>query len=136
MTVEDILAQLREGDNIDDIAKDMTTALNEAKRRYEKEQAEAKAKREAELVATMKRTDAAHICTAINKFVEKYYSDVPSGDTPLAADDFITVCDSLAEMFKTFQKVEEKVSPVVEKAKNCGDEFNDAIEDFLNKFVR
>lgn len=131
MTVEDILAQLREGDSIDDIAKDMTTALNEAKRRYEKEQAEEKAKREAELAATMKRADAAQICTLIDKFVKTYYSDIPSGDS-LGADDFITICDSIAEMFRTFQKV----SPVVEKAKNCGDDFNDAIEDFLNKFVR
>ena len=135
MTVEDILAQLREGDNIDDIAKDMTTALNEAKRRYEKEQAEAKAKREAELAATLKRADAAQICTLIDKFVKKYYSDVPQND-PISADDFIAIVDSVAEIFRTFQKVEEKVSPVVEKAKNCGDEFNDAIEDFLNKFVR
>lgn len=135
MTVEDILAQLREGDNIDDIAKDMTTALNEAKRRYEKEQAEAKAKREAELAATMKRADAAQICTLIDKFVKNYYCDIPSGDS-LGADDFITVCDSIAEMFRAFQKVEEKVSPVVEKVKDSSGDFNDAIEDFLNKFVR
>lgn len=135
MTVEDILAQLREGDSIDDIAKDMTTALNEAKRRYEKEQAEEKAKREAELAATAKRADAAQICTLIDKFVKTYYGDIPSGD-PISADDFITICDSIAEMFKTFQKVEKKVNPVVEKAKSCGDDFNDAIEDFLNKFVR
>lgn len=132
MRVEDILAQLREGDSIDDIAKDMTTALNEAKRRYETEQAEAKAKREAELAATMKRADAAQICTLIDKFIKTYYGDIPSGDAPLGADDFIAVCDSIAEMFRAFQKV----SPVVEKAKSCGDEFNDAIEDFLNKFVR
>ena len=135
MTIDEILAQLREGNTIDDIAKDMTTTLNEAKRQYEKEQAEAKAKKEAEFAAAMKRADAAQICTLVEKFTAKYYSDIPQHDH-ISAEDFITICDSIAEMFKSFQKIEEKVSPVVEKEKNCGDEFNDAIEDFLNKFVR
>jgi hypothetical protein len=132
MIVEDILAQLREGDNIDDIAKDMTTALNEAKRRYEKEQAEEAAKREAEQAATMKRADAAQICTLIDKFLKTYYGDIPQ-DGPLSTDDFIAVVDSIAEVFRAIQKVENKVEPAVKK---CGDDFDNAIEDFLNKFVR
>lgn len=135
MDTKDLVARLQKGESIDDLAKEMTEALNAAKREHDRLVAEEAAKREAELAATMKRADAAQICTLIDKFLKTYYGDIPQ-DGPLSTDDFIEVVDSIADMFRTFQKVECKVSPIVEKAKNCGDDFDSAIEDFLNKFVR
>ena len=126
MDSNEILARLREGENIDSIAKELTEALNAAKRDYEEEQASAKRK------AENKRRDAQQICDVINAFVENYYGDVPNND-PMAADDLIALVDGIADVFRSFKKVEEKVSPVVKKTK---DDFDDAIEDFLNKFVR
>ena len=126
MNSNEILARLREGENIDSIAKELTEALNAAKRDYEEEQASAKRK------AENKRRDAQEICDVVNAFMANYYSDVPNNE-PIDADTFIALVDSIASVFRSVKKVEEKVSPVVKKTK---DDFDDAIEDFLNKFVR
>ena len=135
MDTKDLVARLQKGESIDDLAKEMTEALNAAKREHDRLVAEEAAKREAEQAATMKRADAAQICTLIDKFLKTYYGDIPQ-DSPLSTDDFIAVVDSIAEVFRAIQKTEDKINPVVEKAKKCGDDFDNAIEDFLNKFVR
>lgn len=134
MDINDILAQLRQGTDIDDIAKQMTEALNTASRRYQEELEAEKAKREAELNESLKRADAAQIAVLLNKFEKNYYSEFAQDD--FTADDLIKIFDCCATVLRNFQKVEEVVRPRVEKAKSCGDEFNDAIEDFLDKFVR
>lgn len=134
MDINDILAQLRQGANIDDIAKDMTNALNEASRKYQEELEAEKAKREAELNETLKRADAAQIAVLLNKFAKNYYSDIPEED--FTADDLIKIYDCCATVLRNFQKVEEIVKPRVEKAAVATDDFTAAIDDFLDKFVR
>lgn len=134
METVDILAQLRQGKNIDDIAKQMTEALNEASRRYQEELEAEKAKREAELNESLKRADAAQIAVLLNKFEKNYYAEFAQDD--FTADDLIKIFDCCATVLRNFQKVEEVVKPRVEKAKNCGDEFSAAIDEFLDKFVR
>jgi hypothetical protein len=52
-SVEDILARIQDGDSVDDIAKEMTDALNEAKAQYDA----AEAKRQAELEAARKQAE-------------------------------------------------------------------------------
>ena len=52
-SVEDILARIQDGDSVDEIAKEMTDALNEAKAQYEA----AEAKRQAELEAARKQAE-------------------------------------------------------------------------------
>ena len=52
-SVEDILARIQNGDSVDEIAKEMTDALNEAKTQYEA----AEAKRQAELEAARKQAE-------------------------------------------------------------------------------
>ena len=51
---DDILARLQNGDSVDEIAKEMTDALNEAKTQYD----EAEVKRQAELEAARKQAEA------------------------------------------------------------------------------
>ena len=51
---DDILARLQNGDSVDEIAKEMTDALNEAKTEYD----EAEVKRQAELEAARKQAEA------------------------------------------------------------------------------
>lgn len=52
-SVEDILARIQSGDSVDEIAKEMTDALNEAKAQYDA----AEAKRQAELEAARKQAE-------------------------------------------------------------------------------
>ena len=52
-SVEDILARIQSGDSVDEIAKEMTDALNEAKAQHEA----AEAKRQAELEAARKQAE-------------------------------------------------------------------------------
>ena len=134
MDINDILAQLRQGTDIDDIAKNMTNALNEANRKYQEELEAEKAKREAELNESLKRADATQIAVLLNKFAKNYYSDLPQED--FTADDLIKIYDCCATVLRNFQKVEEVVRPRVEKAAVATDDFTAAIDDFLDKFVR
>ena len=129
MDSNDILARLRQGEDIDSIAKEITAALNAANNAYEKERADAK-RREEE-----KRADAQELCHLLNAFVEEYYDDIPAGD-PLSPDDLIALVDGIADLFRSFQKVESKVNPVVTKVKESKDDFTAAIDDVLDKFVR
>ena len=134
MDINDILAQLRQGTDIDDIAKQMTEALNTASRRYQEELEAEKAKREAELNESLKRADAAQIAVLLNKFEKNYYSEFAQDD--FTADDLIKIFDCCATVLQNFQKVEEVVKPRVEKIKVKEDEFSAAIDEFLDKFVR
>lgn len=128
MDVVDILNRLRTGDSIDDIAREMTDALNEAQKKYDDEVAAEKARQMKELEDSLKRSDAAQICVLLDKFIKKYYPEAESKE--IAAEEFIDICDSVATLFGAAKKI----APVVEKVESG--EFNDAIEDFLNKFVR
>ena len=132
MDVVDIMNRLRTGDSIDDIAREMTDALNEAQKEYEAEVAAEKARQMKELEDSLKCSDAAQICVLLDKFIKKYYPEVESRE--ITTEEFIDVCDAVATLFGAAKKIEQKIAPVVEKAESG--EFNDAIEDFLNKFVR
>lgn len=134
MDINDILAQLRQGTDIDDIAKQMTEALNTASRRYQEELEAEKAKREAELNESLKRADAAQIAILLNKFEKNYYAEFAQDD--FTADDLIRIFDCCAMVLRNFQKVEEVVKPRVEKTGVTTDEFSAAIDEFLDKFVR
>ena len=74
--VEDILARLHNGEDVDAIAQEMTDALNDANDQFQKEKeekakaVEAKAKREADKVADMQ-----DILDLLHDFCIKYYCD-------------------------------------------------------------
>ena len=71
--VEDILARLHNGENVDVIAQEMTDALNEANDQFQKEE-EAKAA-EAKHKETQKLADLQTILDAMHDFCIEYYCD-------------------------------------------------------------
>ena len=112
MEINDILARLNKGESAEDIAKDLTTMLNEASKTYEAEQkriAEEKAK--ADAIAKAKKeaakiNDLAVIVDMMNGFMKDYYKI----DVKLDAE---TVLD------------------VIESTMNIGD----TMKDFVSKFT-
>ena len=75
--VEDILARLQNGEDVDAIAQEMTDALNDANDQFQKEE-EAKAKKaehEARLKETRKLKDLQEILDLMHDFCIEYYCD-------------------------------------------------------------
>ena len=75
--VEDILARLQNGEDVDAIAQEMTDALNDANDQFQKEE-EAKAKKaehEAHLKETRKLKDLQEIIDLMHDFCIEYYCD-------------------------------------------------------------
>ena len=75
--VEDILARLQNGEDVDAIAQEMTDALNDANDQFQKEE-EAKAKKaaaEAHVKEVQKLQDLQSILDAMHDFCIEYYCD-------------------------------------------------------------
>ena len=75
--VEDILARLHNGEDVDAIAQEMTDALNDANEQFQKEE-EAKAKKaaaEAHIKEVQKMQDLQSILDAMHDFCIEYYCD-------------------------------------------------------------
>ena len=114
MEINDILARLNKGETAEDIAKDLTTMLNEASKTYEAEQkriAEEKAK--ADAIAKAKK-EAAKI------------------------NDMAVIVDMLNEFLKDYYKVDAKldaetVLDVIESTMNIGDTMKDFVSQFTIK---
>lgn len=77
---EDILARLQKGENVDDIAKEMTEALNSASETYTKQQAEEKAKAAAaaaeERKSAMKIDYIQDFFNLMTGYINDFYPDV------------------------------------------------------------
>lgn len=74
--VEDILARLHNGEDVDAIAKEMTDALNDANDQFQKEEEEkAKAAAEAKGKELQKLADLQSILDAMHDFCIEYYCD-------------------------------------------------------------
>ena len=70
---EDMLARLREGASVDDIAKEMTEALNSASKAYDKEKADKEA---AKVKAAKLKEATVDIVYCIYDFLAEYYPDL------------------------------------------------------------
>jgi len=138
MDINDIMIRLRNGDTMDEIAKDLTDALNEAGREFQKEQ-----QQKAEEGRKFKKLLDA--CAALDEVAKEFYNHcgIPNDKLilmPEELDEIFKTCNelipALAKLRELFNPVEEKPKPKVEKI-NCNtDEFSAAIDEFLDKFVR
>ena len=133
---EDMVARMLNGETPDVIAKEMTEALNKAKKEVDvqkkKEAEEAAAKAKADKIAIQKRDELDEIVGYFNDWVETYYGkDKICG---LTADSVIKYLDSIdkltvaiADMADRFSK---KAEPIKKKVVSS-DPFT-VIADFLN----
>ena len=131
-TKEDILARLQNGDSMDEIAKEMTDALNAAQADYESaKQADAEANR----VIEAKRQAVDMILDGVCDFLvasgkDKFIEDIKDIDT----DDVIDMLDSAIELGETLDKLKDlefaglKLPTVEHKGDigNCGCSKSDA----------
>ncbi len=139
---KDIIERLRNNEKIEDIANELTNALNAANAEYERQKEEekaAKAKKELEeKMAYMKEKELQDILELFNDWMANYY-DLPKGaPEELEAAEIIKVIDEAVNVFRTIQVldltdifgVKEKKEPEkkLEKKPVNADE---AIEKFL-----
>lgn len=72
---EDILARLQKGENVDDIAKEMTAALNSASETYTKQKEEEKAKAAEQKTNSMKIDYIQDFFNLITGYINDFYPD-------------------------------------------------------------
>lgn len=124
-----LFERLQKGEDIEAIASDLTKSLNAANSRYEAEIRE-KEKQEAQLKNGAKREAVKEFLAAINKVVEAWGLMSLSKDFKYEIDDetideYISQFDLIASMCKKIYLTEDKPP-----------EKRDAVQDFLDKFVR
>ena len=142
-TKADILARLQNGDTMDEIAKEMTDALNAASAEYEEaKQADAEATR----VLNAKRTAVDDMLNALCDYLvaageDKYIKDIAEVET----DKVIEMLDGSIEMAKSLEKLKDlqfpfgelhkaaTINPKVHKIVVDEDNADQVIGDFLKK---
>lgn len=106
-TKEDILARLQNGDSMDEIAKEMSDALNAANAEYQEETIKANAEKlEAERVMNAKRQAVDGMLDCLCDFLvaageEEMVEDLRDVDTDVVVD----MLDSAVELAKTLEKL-------------------------------
>lgn len=96
---KELLKMMREGSSIDDIALNLTTALNKAKDEYEKELKEKELEEERKLkekeLEIEKREETKVLNTMINEYIKKYYNKEKDWDWVEYINLALSVEDSL-----------------------------------------
>lgn len=106
-TKEDILARLQNGESIDEIAKEMTDALNAADAQYQEETIKANAEKlEAERVKEAKRAAVDMMLDGLCDYLVaagegELLEDLKDADTDIVVD----MIDSAIELTKTLEKL-------------------------------
>lgn len=105
----DILKMIQEGKSVDDIAKEFTAALNEAKKIDEAKRAEAKFKEEAARKKAQEKVekiaDMIKVKDAIAAYIKRWYPNLAAQykDIDITAEDLVDLVDeSIAEMRAAF----------------------------------
>ena len=116
-TSEDILQRLLAGEKVDDIAAELTSALNEANSKYKK--------------TAKKRQAAENVLNTIDDFLHIYYPELcPSEKEDLSVDTLLETLDNVSKMVEEF-------SPLVEMKMNKKNDTNksdwDKIAEWLEK---
>lgn len=105
----DILKMIQEGKSVDDIAKEFTTALNEAKKIDEAKRAEAKQKEEVARKKAQERVDKiadmGKVKDAVVAYIKRWYPNLIAQykDIDITAEDLVNLVDeTVAEMREAF----------------------------------
>lgn len=139
--VEDLMAAIQNGQNVDDLAAEYAKALNEANARV-KADAEAKAKAEAEArAASVKVADARAVVGPLVTYIQKYIPEMDLGevtdaDLDEAAQFLVSVIDEvkvhLASQLKLLKMLDGEAPKIniTRKPQTIGGK-KDPIADFL-----
>ena len=122
-TKEDILARLQNGDSMDEIAKEMTDALNAANAQYQEETIKANAEKlEAERIMNAKRAAVDMILDGLCDYLvaagdEELLKEVKDVDT----DEVVEALDSITAFTKSLEALRGLEFPLAPTAKrSCG----------------
>ena len=133
--IDNILAQLRGGQKIEEIASALTQSINEANKQYE---AELAAKREEEqkhaLQAKVRENKIARAeaaVAAINTLLSCYDIDI---NEPISGEELVEILDELVPTIQEYEKLMGKLNGLHSSAPEPAP--TSALEDFLNKYVR
>ena len=129
-TMDELLDRLHGGESIEDIAADLTAALNQANERY---------KRDLELqeIANRRAQMEQDIADMLNNYSKTYYNNFDVGDTPPFSAASIR---DLFESAKEFMGFAQMLSDALKEDVNCAKSTRveksdvDAIADFLKMF--
>lgn len=113
MTKNDILARLKKGESIDDIASEITKAMNEAEKEFKAQ--------------SLKKSSAEKVANAVNGFLYDYYPDMAE---PFTAEEIIELFDSLDNIYTSIGELMKPVQKE-EKKKPGSDEDLKIIEEWL-----
>lgn len=141
----DILARLQKGENVEDIATELTKSINEANEQYK---AEEKAKAEAAAAekekASAKKAAIEQLLLSISNVLEAWDAapDIVAEIDEFTDEDvqhFIhsidTVLPLIVKSIEMQSAIQEVVNPK-EKKKTATAADKDPIQDFLNEFIR
>lgn len=135
----DILKRLQEGENAEDIANELITHLNEANKQFQKIEEEKKRAAAAEEKQNEK-------FNAMDKLVDGFYDVCRAWDfgaeilealCDIDVDELVSMADLIAPIYA--HKLQRDFDALKETKNNltpAKTETEDAIESFLNKFVR
>ena len=108
---EDIIARLQKGEDIQNIAAEFTSTLNEANRQYESQKE--KEKQKAEEIQKLKREEFDEIVNSVRDWLYEYY-DI---DEDVDFDKTYEVVESLIELSKSCKTFSLKFMPELAKPK-------------------
>lgn len=123
---DDVLARLRDGETIEDVAQDMVTAINDANSAYQAEQEAARIKAAADLKAADKDMWVDEIAELINDYVDEFYPEWVW--TPITASELIDLFDSINTMQTVLATLSTKATAAKSKAT---EKVSDPIRAFL-----
>jgi len=117
---ESLLGQLKAGKSVDDLAKELTEALNAAKTEYE--------------TKSEKIQDGEELADMLNYYVSTYYGNFGQKEKLITREDLETICDSVQELLNYVKEMTPKSKSKDEsKSFQCGTQ---ADEDALRRWLR
>lgn len=117
---DSLLEQLKAGKNVDDLARELTEALNAAKAEYESK--------------SEKIQDGEELADMINYYVATYYDNFGQKEKLFTSEDLETICDSVQELLSYVREITPKSKSKDEsKSFQCGTQ---ADEDALRRWLR
>ena len=151
--MNDFLAQLQKGESVEDLAKQLTAALNEANRKYKEEEAEKVAARQEKISCFEDIFDAMNTLLGLYGVDTSNFKDISKSEIEEMVDELDEAVPAIQELENLnlgFDKllrelplgdskkdyVIEKPGKLYFKKESDWKKENDPIEAFLDKFVR
>ena len=138
--MNDILARLQNGENVEDVASQLTKAINDANELFKKEE-EAKRKKAAEKDNLDKLSAAKGLQNAFYAMASVYKvgPEILEAINDIDPEETVSIFDETIPILLEYKKFMSNVNSMKSKKTSSNVKMSktaDPIEDFLNKFVR